>query len=85
MDDFYATGSDPYKDPTTGVLQNKLGITDQESLDRTEIELVTPEILRLTLQATWGVKNQDFDDFASYIVKCLDKSMTGRAKSERYK
>lgn len=63
MDDFYATGSDPYEDPATGILKNKLGITDQESLNQAEIELVTPEILRLTLDATWGVKRKTFVDF----------------------
>ncbi len=32
--------SDPYLDPSSGVLRNKLGFTDQESLDRAESDSV---------------------------------------------
>jgi cell filamentation protein len=85
MDDFYATGSDPYKDPATGVLRNKLGIADQASLDQAEIELVTPEILRLTLQATWGVKGHNFNDFCQLHREIFGQIYDWPAKSERHK
>ncbi len=47
----------------TGVLRNKLGISDQALLDQAEVQFVTPEIVRLTLDATRGVKSHTFDDF----------------------
>lgn len=46
----YSTGSDPYIDPSTGILRNKLGITEQKSLDAAESDIASLEIVDLTTE-----------------------------------
>ncbi|WP_051581817.1 Fic/DOC family protein [Pseudonocardia acaciae] len=41
------TGPDPYLDPTTGVLRNRLGITDPAELARAEAELTALRLVEL--------------------------------------
>lgn len=40
----YEIENDPYVDPSTGILANKFGITDQETLDDVEFELTSAQI-----------------------------------------
>lgn len=41
--------SDPYLDPHSGILRNKFGLSDQESLDRTEADAVSARSILLQL------------------------------------
>ena len=47
--------SDPYLDPSSGVLRNKLGFTDQESLDRAESDSVVVRGTLLDLNPPKGI------------------------------
>jgi len=49
--------SDPYIDPHSGILRNKFGLTDQESLDRAEANAVSARSILLQLNPLKG----DFD------------------------
>lgn len=49
-DDLYQTGTDPYIDPSTGVLRNKLGLTTQDQLDTAESDIASLEIVELTVE-----------------------------------
>src|ERR1700691_4002975 len=46
--------SDPYLDPQSGILTNKLGLTDQESLDRAESNSVSVRSILLQLNPLMG-------------------------------
>jgi cell filamentation protein len=46
--------SDPYIDPEFGILRNKFGITDQESLDRVEANAVSTRSILLQLNPLKG-------------------------------
>jgi len=46
--------SDPYIDPEFGILRNKFGITDQESLDRVEANVVSTRSILLQLNPLKG-------------------------------
>ena len=46
--------SDPYTDPRSGVLRNKLGLVDQESLDRAEANSVSVRSILLQLNPLKG-------------------------------
>src|ERR1017187_8400026 len=46
--------SDPYIDPQSGVLRNKFGLTDQESLDRAEANAVSARSILLQLNPLNG-------------------------------
>jgi cell filamentation protein len=41
--------SDPYIDPQSGILRNKFGLTNQESLDRAEANSVSARSILLQL------------------------------------
>ena len=41
-------GSDPYVDPATGVLKNRLGIMDETILERTEADIVAARSYELS-------------------------------------
>ena len=47
-------GQDPYTDPRTGILRNKVGATDQATLDAREVEFTTARTLELTLRPEPG-------------------------------
>jgi len=49
--------SDPYLDPKSGILTNRFGLTDQESLDRAESNAVSVRSILLQLNPLKG----DFD------------------------
>jgi fido (protein-threonine AMPylation protein) len=40
--------NDPYLDPATGVLKNRLGITDEATLEKTEADLVAARSFELS-------------------------------------
>ncbi len=61
MGDLYATGDDPYTDPTTGVLKNKLGLISQEALDEAETTIVTAEITYLSVSYTPDAQKISFE------------------------
>jgi cell filamentation protein len=46
--------SDPYIDPQSGILRNKFGLTDQESLDRAEANAVSARSILLQLNPLKG-------------------------------
>jgi cell filamentation protein len=46
--------SDPYIDPQSGILRNKFGLTDQESLDRAEANVVSARSILLQLDPLKG-------------------------------
>jgi len=46
--------SDPYIDPQSGILRNKFGLTDQESLDRAEANVVSARSILLQLNPLEG-------------------------------
>ena len=46
--------SDPYIDPQSGILRNRFGLTDQESLDRTEADVVSARSILLQLNPLKG-------------------------------
>jgi fido (protein-threonine AMPylation protein) len=46
--------SDPYLDPSTGILRNLLGCTDQDSLDRAEGDFVTVRLIEIAQQPIKG-------------------------------
>jgi cell filamentation protein len=46
--------SDPYLDPKSGILTNKFGLTDQESLDRAESNAVSVRSILLQLNPLKG-------------------------------
>jgi fido (protein-threonine AMPylation protein) len=46
--------SDPYVDPQSGILTNKFGLTDQESLDRAESDSVSVRSILLQLNPLKG-------------------------------
>jgi cell filamentation protein len=46
--------SDPYLDPQSGILTNKFGLTDQESLDRAESNSVSVRSILLQLNPLKG-------------------------------
>jgi len=46
--------SDPYIDPQSGILRNKLSLTDQESLDRTEANAVSARSILFQLNPLKG-------------------------------
>jgi len=48
------SGQDPYTDPRTGILRNKVGATDQATLDAREVEFTTARTLELTLRPERG-------------------------------
>lgn len=58
------TGTDPYLDPKTGVLKNRLGITDQSLLDTTEAEFATLRIADLEVNPLPG--NFDLKHFCTF-------------------
>lgn len=49
-DGLYATGADPYIDPATGILRNKLTLTTQAELDAAESDIASLEIVDLTVE-----------------------------------
>src|SRR5579863_10486867 len=51
------SGDDPYLDPASGVLKNRLGITDGDALEQTEAALVSTRSYELSLAPLKG----DFD------------------------
>ena len=46
--------SDPYIDPQSGILRNKFGLTNQESLDRAEANAVSARSILLQLYPLSG-------------------------------
>ena len=46
--------SDPYIDPQSGILRNKFGLTNQESLDRAEANAVSARSILLQLNPPKG-------------------------------
>src|SRR6267154_1188577 len=46
--------SDPYIDPQSGILRNKLGLTDQKSLDRAEANAISMRLILLQLNPLKG-------------------------------
>lgn len=48
------SGPDPYTDPRTGILRNKVGATDQATLDAREVEFTTARAFELTLRPEPG-------------------------------
>lgn len=46
--------SDPYTDPQSGVLRNRFGLVDQESLDRAEANSVSVRSILLQLNPLMG-------------------------------
>jgi cell filamentation protein len=50
----YSAIDDPYLDPTTGVLRNKLGITDEHELEKAEASLTAVAIASLGEQPVTG-------------------------------
>ena len=51
--------SDPYLDPHSGILRNKFGLSDQESLDRTEADAVSARSILLQLNPLKGNFDSD--------------------------
>jgi cell filamentation protein len=49
----YSSG-DPYTDPSTGVLFNLLGISDQAALDRAEADIVSARLVELAKRPISG-------------------------------
>ena len=45
---------DPYTDPATGLLRNKLGITDRDELAAAEADITTARLARLTARPIPG-------------------------------
>jgi cell filamentation protein len=46
--------SDPHIDPQSGILRNKFGLTDQESLDRAEANAVSARSILVQLNSLKG-------------------------------
>lgn len=68
---------DPYVDPTTGVLRNRLGISDQAELDRVEATFAAVHSYELAINPvlailTWRIFNRSTGDSS-------ETWMTGRA------
>lgn len=48
------SGHDPYVDPRSGILRNRIGATDQATLDAREVEFTTARTFELTLRPEPG-------------------------------
>lgn len=53
----YRSGHDPYIDPTTGILRNLLGITDEETLEKAEADITAAAIASLDTELAAGEFN----------------------------
>jgi cell filamentation protein len=48
------SGNDPYLDPATGILKNRLGITDKTTLEQTEADIVAVRSYELSRRSLKG-------------------------------
>ncbi len=60
-DEIYQTGVDPYVDPDSGILRNKLGLTTQADLDAAESDIASLEIVEMTVENSPSLVAADFD------------------------
>lgn len=66
----YDVGADPYTDPQTGVLYNRLGLQSQDELDTAEAQITAINISRLTMMPVLAGPVYDVDSLR-YIHKKL--------------
>lgn len=60
-DEIYQTGVDPYIDPDSGILLNKLGLTTQADLDAAESDIASLEIVEMTVENPPSLVGANFD------------------------
>ena len=60
-DEIYQTGVDPYVDPDSGILRNKLGLTTQADLDAAESDIASLEIVEMTVENPPSLVGANFD------------------------